>query len=322
MLYPIFDLHCDLLSYLEDDSERTAYDLDALCSIPQLMQGHVRYQILAAFTRTGLDSVKKGMAQIGIFEQLPLLYPEHFIHFDKNMRNASHTSNVAIALACENASTFCSEDESLELGLNRLQGIIDTIYKPLYISLTWNMENRFGGGALTNIGLKEDGKRLLDFLHDKNIAIDFSHASDALAYDLFTYMDKHHLNLTVMASHSNARVITQALRNLPDDIAKEIFRRKGVIGMNFYRPFVGETSDVFMKHLSHWIDLGGSSHICFGADFFYEQDKKTDNFFPDYDNASCYPKFLSACIAALHLDEQTIENLCYRNFMTFLEAHA
>lgn len=324
MSLPIADLHCDLLCYLERSHSRKATDRASRCSIPHLQQGHVQYQTLAVFAETGPNSLKEGIDQTKIFKQLPKVYHQEVYHFDS--RQKPNSDQIAILLAFENASTFCSEDEPLDSGLKRLEEFIHTIAKPLYISLTWNGENRFGGGAFSSIGLKEDGKRLLEFMNPYKIAVDLSHTSDPLAYDILNYVDKKNLNIPIIASHSNSRQVSPAVRNLPDEIAKEIFRRKGIIGLNLYSRFVGSNPDDFIvKHLSHWIDLGGQHQICFGADFFCDLDfpmadrqPNEEHFFKDYADSSCYGRLLQLFRNA-GFEEQMIKGIASQNFLDFIK---
>lgn len=315
----VIDLHCDLLFYLESNRLRSPYDLEARCAIPQLRQGKVQLQIVAIFTQTGPFSLEKGLLQVRLYQELLLHYPQHFTPFHGQL----HPSSIALLPAFENASGFCSEQEPLQAGFQRLNNIIQEIGKPLYISLTWNTENRFGGGALTRIGLKEDGKCLLEELHQQHIALDLSHASDALAYEAIDYIEGHHLDIPLMASHSNARMITFLPRNLPDEIAKEIFQRGGIVGLNLYRYFVGETEDHLIHHVAHWLELGGEEHIGLGADFFYEKDLPPhthgqDIFFQAYQDASCYGSLLSFVKKELKLNSSVLEKLAYQNALNFI----
>jgi membrane dipeptidase len=327
MSIPIVDLHCDLLSYLQGNPEHTPYDLAVRCSISQLHAGPVRLQTLAVFAETGTGSVQKGIEQVKIYQNLPEDYPEDFISFyDLKEGEFFYSNKVATLLAFEGASTFCEEDEPLEQGLARLTGFIEQAGRPLYISLTWNMENRFGGGAHTTVGLKEDGKRLLNFLHQKKIALDLSHASDILAHDILNYLSKNQLDIPVMASHSNCRAVTDIPRNLPDELIREILSRRGLIGLNFYRPFVGSHAEEgFIKHLTHLWELGGQEQTAFGADFFYEEDlpiayrHDQEMFFSDYGDSSCYNRLLDLLSLRLEADQRILKGLAYRNFFTFLQ---
>lgn len=323
MNYDVVDLHCDLLLYLQGYGKRTPFDEIARCSIPQLKAGNVKLQTMAVFTDPHLHTTDMGLEQLHLFQFLLNHHSHHFYLFDENQPNLSK-EGIGIALAFEGASSFCFEAEPLRQGLHRLEKIIQEIAKPLYISLTWNMDNRFGGGSSTDIGLKEDGKHLLDFMNEYQIAIDFSHTSDRLGYDIFDYINLKGLQLPVMASHSNARTIANHPRNLPDELAKEVFRRGGVIGMNFYRPFIGSSPKELAKHLEHWIDLGGEDHLCFGADFFYDEDlpaqfRSVDEnfFFEKYDNSACYPHLFSQLLE-WGFSHSLLEKIASKNFFGFI----
>lgn len=280
---PVADLHCDLLLYLATDG-RTPYNPESRCSIPQMRDGGVRFQALPMFTETNPHSSLQGKKQAAIFAKLPSLYPEF------GFVNEALDTQIAIQVAIENASSFCAEGDNLQEALKWLERFP---HKPLYISLTWNSENRFGGGALTDVGLKEDGRALLDFFSGKNTAIDLSHASDRLAEEIFMEIDKKRLNLRVIASHSNFRAIADVPRNLPDHLAQEIFRRGGVIGLNFVGRFIGPSYDKIFDHIAHGKKLGGEKQLCFGADFFFDHDLpvlREWSFFDELSDSSCYPK--------------------------------
>lgn len=327
MFHSIADLHCDLLCYLQGNPSHSAHDLAPRCGIPQLRKGNVKLQTLAIFAETGPTSLQRGMAQLNIYQLLPVYYSEHFVHaqFPDEQLNLLDSDKISLRIAFEGASTFCDEQEPIEDGLHRIKKIIFDVAKPLYISLTWNTENRFGGGAHTKIGLKEDGKRLLDLLHQTRVAVDLSHTSDALACDILNYLDVNQLEVPVMASHSNFRCIRDVPRNLPDEIAKEILNRKGLIGLNFYRSFVGNdpTKD-FVQHLEYALKLGAEDQIAFGADFFYEDDlpaafrHKNELFFPEYGDASCYGKIIQLFKQELGLTNEMVSKLSHRNMIRFM----
>lgn len=322
----IYDLHCDLLCYLANDPSRSAYDRAVRCSIPQLKEGGVHLQVMPIFTETERNSAVKGAAQLNIFKKLSTQYPEEFHSFNDK---CFEEKGVQTLLAIENASSFSEEEEPFELCIKKLEFIRKTAGKIVYISLTWNTENRFGGGAHTSVGLKKEGKLLLDHLHGKQIAVDLSHASDPLAYDLLNYIDAKNLSIPVMASHSNFRAVTDALRNLPDELALEIWRRKGIVGLNFVRFFLGaETPLFFVKQLEHVFKLGGATQVCFGADFFYDHDmsplyrKPADVlFFPEFADATAYPKVMHLWKKHLALDEGILQNIAYKNLESFLKTN-
>ncbi|MEM7175070.1 MAG: membrane dipeptidase [Chlamydiota bacterium] len=256
----IVDFHCDLLAYLAQNKDRAAaLHPDSNCSLPQLRRGKVGVQTFAIFTETSPGSTRRAAAQFECWRQLLKTYHHEIKPFDR-----ADDHRIRALLAIENASGLLEEDEPLALIFDR----IENMQPLLYISLTWNGENRFGGGNGTTVGLKPDGLRVLEYLAKTGIAIDLSHASDQLAADIIEAIDQKKLDLTPIASHSNFRAVTPAPRNLPDSIARAIIERQGIIGMNLFRHFLGSTASSLIDHCCHGLSLGGSKALCFGADFF------------------------------------------------------
>lgn len=304
----VIDLHCDLLSYLALLPERTPLDPSPLCSGPQLKDGGVITQVLAIASITNIFSVAFAMQQLDWYLRLPTEYPKYF-------------SDDHILPAFENASGFALENEPLETVLQRLEKILTKI-TPLYIGLTWNGENRFGGGCGSQAGLKEDGKELLHFLSGREIAIDFSHTSDRLANEILTFIDQKHLNIPVMASHSNFRAIYDHERNLPNEIALEIIKRKGVLGLNLYPKFHGEFQNIFAQ-VEHGLTLGGEQALAWGADFFCLDDvpsylQNPTPFFKEMPDASHYPSLYKMIRENLSISPKQLENIFYTNAQNFI----
>lgn len=301
----VVDLHCDLLYYLALHSDRTPHDPEVPCSIPQLQKGGVALQVTAIFTETHPHSLLLGLTQLARFHQLP-----------------KHES-LRFLPAFENASSFCLESEPLSHVLARLESILRQI-TPLYIGLTWNGENRFGGGIGAEAGLKADGKELLRYLSGKGIAIDFSHASDRLSGEMLNFIDQEKLALRVMASHCNFRAIENHPRNLPDEIAKEIFARNGIMGLVFYTLFL-KSPDQLIEQIEHGLSLGGENSLAFGADYFAQidfPDLHGGGFFPEMNNSSKYPYVLEKLKQTGRLSQDQIEKIASKNAWGFIHQAA
>lgn len=324
---PVIDLHSDLLSYLTHKPGRSPEDPISRCSYSQMVQGGVKLQVLAIFCITGKNATQNARKQVSSYVNLITQFPTQF--FACRLPLDAQKSTIAVLPALENASTFAEEGEPLDDAFRRLEEYRMALGPILYISLTWNDENRFGGGNITSVGLKEDGKRLLEWMHNKKIALDFSHTSDKLGHDLLNYIDNKALNISVMASHSNFRAICNQPRNLPDDLAKEMIRRKGLIGLNFFAPFVHDTdSFAIVRHLEYGLKLGGENTLCFGADFFCDADSPTaltekyhvtEPYYPEFDNASVYPAMLQLFSQKLGLKEQDLLKIASQNASNFLK---
>lgn len=337
---PIADLHCDLLAYLAGGPGRTPFDPVARCALPQLAAGGVRWQTLAAFTVTGDGSVDLGMAQAEAFRRLLRDHPRRLrairsaadLAAPDDAEQAPADDRLGVVLAIENASGFCAQDEPLADGLARFARIDELAGPVLYLSLTWNDENRFGGGNATAAGLHDDGRRLLDYLAARRAegrapAIDLAHASAWLADDILEHLRREGLALPVLASHICFRRLVDVPRNLSDDLARTILEQDGVIGLNFMRVFLGGRAPAaFADHLGHGLALDGAGRgLAFGADFFADLDipeamrrrHPEGMFFPDFADAACYPRVLAALERELDLGAARRAALAHGNARRF-----
>jgi microsomal dipeptidase-like Zn-dependent dipeptidase len=294
MKHPVIDLHCDLLSYLIRPNSSIDNTEDIGCAIPLLKEGNVKLQIMAIFAPVEFNSHEYGLKQSEIFNKLNTDKNELYRFEKQHLETIVTNENIGMLASIESGSAFCDENISLKEAFENLERIIENVGSILYISFTHHAENRFGGGNYSTTGLKNDGKALIDYMNERNIAIDFSHTSDALAYDILDYISKENINVPIMASHSNYRLVYDHKRNLPDDVAKEIIHQKGLIGLNFVRAFVNpEKVETLQKHVSHGLELGGENTICYGADYFYTKSHPDKSRFPFYfkahEHAGCYP---------------------------------
>ena len=80
-------------------------------------------------------------------------------------------------------------------------------------------------------------------------------------------------NGPILASHSNAKALAGAARNLTDDQLKAIRDTNGLVGLNAFNDFISdirEEQDVdhLVHHASYIADKIGVEHLGFGFDFF------------------------------------------------------
>lgn len=315
------DLHCDLLYYLLGSGSATD-DKEIGCSLPYLQQGDVKLQVMAIYAGTGADSTIYGMEQSKLFSNL--IKNENFFLFNNEDYNKpEYKDRVGVIASIENASAFCDENQSLEKGFENLEAIIKNTQKVLYIGITHHLENRFGGGNSATAGLKEDGKVLIDYIADKKIAIDLAHTSDQLAFDIFNYIDQRNYSIPILASHSNYRTVYKNNRNLPDELAKEVIKRKGLIGLNFIKDYVDlQHPERLYDHIQYGLDLGGEDSIAYGADYFYWKDHPDTSrhpfFFPEHSNASVYPVINKEI--EKRFSSELVEKISHKNALKFIES--
>lgn len=328
----VADLHCDLLTYLVvgemQEKERSPHDDLSRASIGQMRDGGVALQTLAIFVMTAPGWSRIGLQEAEIFARIVERNPDHLRTVGTLADLPSQGSAeqpIGVIAAVENASAFAEEDEPLDAALKRYEQLTRVTGPLLYVSLTWNDENRFGGGNGTDVGLKDDGRALLDFLADRGPAVDFSHTSPRLADEILDYTYKKGLDIPVLASHSPYAALVDIPRNLTDRAAREIAARGGVIGLNLLARFLkGETPECFADQIRHAQSLDILNAQVMGADFFYEgdipdrpEDAPEFEFHPGFDSSACYPRLFDALRDTLGLDERTLDDLAWGNFERF-----
>ena len=318
---PVFDLHCDLLAYLaKEPGANVMKSEDIGVSLPRLQEGGVAAQVLAIYSPTSAGSTDFAQQQVEHFLTLTNTNPQ--FRAIRASRDLQPDDKVAVIASIENASGFCEEFGPLKPGLRLLSAMISQVGPLAYISLTHHYENRFGGGNYSdNVGLKADGEALLDFLHGKRIPVDLSHASDALAHDIFSYIDKEALDIAVIASHSNFRPVCGHVRNLPDELAQEVLRRGGLIGINFLRAYIHDTEpNKLIDQVAYgWALPGGHKGLALGADFFsalsFPFPDRLPLFFPEHAHAGTYPALLK--LWKSRIPTLSASDLAYENAAEF-----
>ena len=325
--YPIIDLHCDLLHYLATTPNASVYDGQGIgVTVPHLNAGNVKLQVLAVFTFTEKGSVTLAKKEFECYGQLLDLPEFQSVTTKSSIQKILTSDKIGIIPAIESASGLCEEDEPLDNAFKRFDEILTKYKHVFYIGFTHHTENRFGGGNYSdNVGLKDDGKVLLDYLDGKKVAVDLSHTSDNLAMGIMDYVEAKSLDVPIIASHSNFRILCGHIRNLPDEYVQRLVRYNGLIGMNFLRAYIHDTNPShFIEHFLHGLDETIAPHqMAFGADFFYRagleeiHPERIPLFFDEHLDASKYPNILND-LRAKGIGEDVLQKLCYQNVLDFV----
>lgn len=321
-MLPVIDLHCDLLTYLAMDEQGDPFDENAIgCAVPHLKAGGVRLQVLALFALTQEGSSKFGWKQAEIYRELIEKGVFKAWQPGQDWEEVLRDDAVYVLPAIESASVFSEEKESINEALYRFEIICGKVGKPLYLTMTHHSANRFGGGNNTSLGLQPDGAALLEYLDKRQIAIDLSHTSDLLAHEIFKYIAGRKLEIPLIASHSNFRAVLEHVRNLPDSYAEYLFKKDGIMGLNFVRDFVGpDDPDMLYAHFRHGQQMGAP--MAFGADYFPPdlmppEFKFREPFFhPEHNSASKLPEIMDRLSAFMSADE--LAALAHGNALRFL----
>ena len=234
----LFDLHCDTATEAFDKNK----PLSAF-SLPLLKSPYQKWaQVFAIY----ISDSKKDTAREyfeGAFEYVQRELPEY-----------ADVVPIFAVENCGNLIKFPHED----IAMLKVRGV-------RIVSLTHNADNPLCGGIRGDgRGLSALGKEVIRALDQNDITLDCSHCSDKAFWEICEATDK-----PFIATHSNARSVCGNLRNLTDEQAKEIFRRGGIVGLNFYKVFLGDRKPVeaMIAHIERFFALGGENGVAIGSDY-------------------------------------------------------
>ncbi len=260
MKIPYFDAHCDTIAMglgAQDSLRSNRCHID-------LQRGRDlgRYaQIFALFGST--EFAPKG--------QMWSLCQQHHDRFVRELEENSDLlafcrsgAQVDAAVSQGKIAALLSVESAdlLECRIDRIETVAGWGVKMM--NLTWNQANSISGSnaAECDRGLSMHGRDFVRELEANLIYADVSHLSDAGFWDLV-----HVAKRPIVASHSNARTICPHRRNLTDDMFRAVRDSGGIVGLNYYLPFVGENSvDALVAHVEHFLALGGERTLCIGGD--------------------------------------------------------
>ncbi len=191
------------------------------------------------------------------------------------------------------------------------------------IGPVWSRPSRFGHGVPfrfpsspdTGPGLTDLGKELIKICNQKGVLVDLSHLNESGFWDVAKISDS-----PLIASHSNAHVISHQARNLTDRQLAAIRESSGIVGVNFATVFIrpdgqaqAETSlDDLLRHLDHLIKHVGLDGVGFGSDF-------DGAMIPEKIKDVAGLTSLRQAMRQHGYDEATMTKLCHSNWIRVLE---
>ncbi len=278
----VFDLHCDTL-YKSVINKKGIDDCSYEFNLSDFINASKWSQCMAMWIPDDKNELPE------IFSDKPLI--DFFIFGVEKLISECKRLNIALRNTdskSKNNKEFILTLENSSILENKIENI-DVLekYNVKIATLTWNDHNCIGDGAevLNPKGATSFGKEVIKEYIKRNIAIDVSHASDALFYDVASMNPKN-----ILASHSNSRTICSHKRNLTDEQFCYIRDNGGVVGLNFHRYFLSSNGNSSVKdllnHTYHFLSLGGEDTIALGTDFdgaeMPEDIKGTKDFYKIY----------------------------------------
>jgi len=257
----LIDAHCDTLCKLETNACSLKKN-DLHVSLEHLAAYGGYVQLFAAWVDDACDRPLRRVLTL-----IDTLYHHleqnresmQLILSGENLKSALFSGRIGAMLTVENG--------------NVLEGSV-SVLRMLYrlgvraMTLTWNGENELSDGAACKrgAGLTAFGREVVREMNRLGMLIDVSHLSERGFWETLS-LSKH----PVMASHSNAKAVTDHPRNLTDEQIRALARRGGFIGLNLYPPFLHKSgaADITdcLRHIEHMLSLGAEDTLGLGSDF-------------------------------------------------------
>ena len=267
----IIDMHCDTIHKIwqnnaKENPEASVHENlesdELMINLEKMKQGGYSVQNFAMFIEA--DDTKDCFKR---FNDLLSVFREQMDIYKDIISPVTNASEIYENERIGKLSAFLTVE-----GGEACQGDIEKLHY-LYaqgvrmMTLTWNFPNELGypnidAGKMkfkddsfrcspyipdTTHGLTDKGIEFVREMERIGMIIDVSHLSDAGFYDVLKYTKK-----PFVASHSNAREVCPFVRNLTDDMIRQLGERGGVTGLNYCHDFLfNDTIDEEMRAIAY-----------------------------------------------------------------------
>jgi len=237
----VIDTHNDITSPMTDEG----FDLGARdtsgklqTDIPRMKEGGLDAEffaiyVAAKYAKEG-GAARRAMDMIdGVYEQARR-HPEslEMAFTSDDIRRIHKTGRVAALMGIEGG-------HAIEDSLSALRQFyrLGVRYMTLTHTNTNNWADSSGDINNPNVkhhnGLTDFGREVVREMNRLGMMVDISHVSDKTFWDAIETSQA-----PVIASHSSARALTDAPRNMTDDMLKAVAKKGGVVMVNFGKGFV------------------------------------------------------------------------------------
>lgn len=286
----IADLHCDALLWSRDLTKKS--DVGHV-DFPRMQEANVAMQTFTIVTKSpkgqnfqhnSADSFDN-ITYLNMVQGRPLsnwfslfnraIYQAEKLHKYKD----NYDNQFEIIKSSADFASFLEKrksDKNLISGFLGIEGAhclegdianLDKLYKAgiRMIGPTHFFDNELGGSAhgISETGLSDFGKKVIDRMNELGIIIDLAHCSSKMIDDVLTQTDT-----PVIVSHTGVNGTYKSPRNLTDKQLKMIAAKGGLIGITFFKgaiPEVGVKGIVdAMKYVKNYV---GIEHVALGSDY-------------------------------------------------------
>lgn len=231
----VIDTHDDTTQrFLDPHFDLGARHSDGNIDIPRMRDGGLSaifFSIWIDGKIMGPPAVQKALDQIDAVRELVRLHPNDLLLATSadDIRTAKQQNKIAALIGVEGGHMMGNDLAVLRsfaaLGVR-------------YMTLT-HMENNEWADSSTakpeHNGLTDFGKQVVRELNRLGIMVDISHVADKTFYDALAVS-----KAPLIASHSSCRALCNAVRNMTDDMMRDLAKNGGVVQINYHVGFLSQ----------------------------------------------------------------------------------
>ncbi|TMV52112.1 membrane dipeptidase [Paenibacillus mesophilus] len=303
----IIDAHCDVLSKLMMNPalDFSLDDSGLDVTLPKLRQAGVAMQCFAVWIPEPVNDpgMKHLLTGVELFwDRIVGQAGMKAIRTAEDLSSGTDNGQQCALLTVEGA-------DALNGSMDHLRTLFQLGVRCL--GITWNYANWAADGVAEprKGGLTLKGRQLVKECNNLGMIMDISHLAERSFWELDELSSRPYI-----ASHSNVLELCGHPRNLNKRQIERISERGGVIGINFFPPFVSTETEATIDHVIRHIDTvcewGGERSVALGSDFDGISKKVKG-----LEDPSGYAR-LGEALAKRFSNEQ-VERICVRNWYEF-----
>ncbi|RMF87934.1 MAG: membrane dipeptidase [Nitrospinota bacterium] len=243
----VVDTHNDTLIWVLDGKRDLGIrNREGHIDIPRLREGGVKVLLCACYTPASLMPDRCASRVLKLIDTMYRLLARHpgdltLARTVGEIEQGVQKGKIALVLTVEGGHGI--EDDLGILRMFHRLGVRS-------MTLTHFNNNNWadGSGPHQTIpnhgGLTDFGREVIREMDRLRMIIDISHASEETFWDVLDVSTR-----PVIASHSNAYTLAPHHRNLKDDQIRALARRGGVIGINYFPPFLSSQASAAWEEM-------------------------------------------------------------------------
>lgn len=253
---PVVDGHNDLLIHYIDESGAAfagadSYDLGGKApgqsDLPRLKAGRIGAAIFTVGILDQKDRVGGIRQSTDLLRAIAARYPADLevVTDSTALLRAVSAGRIAALMGLEGADQI---GDSL--------GMVETLHRHgvRAMTLTWDRTNAIGDAAADvrkHDGLSPFGTRVVEEMNRLGMLVDLSHAAETTALDVLALT-----RAPVIFSHSSARALCPAPRNVSDELLRRVAANGGMVMVSFVPYFTSpEHWAWYERGEKHWTSL-------------------------------------------------------------------